>query len=283
MTAKNIYMFKPSILTFFITLFCAYPILAQDKMYPVFDAHIHYSEDVWDKIKPQAAIAKLKQAGIMRALVSSSSDEGTQMLYQADPDFIIPVLRPYRKRGTLESWMHDETVIPYLKSRLAKHKYVAIGELHLQNDEQVLLPVIQDLLRLAKQHKLILHVHANADIIEEIYANYPEAEILWAHAGFEYGYVVRELLERYPSLNADLSFRYEIFVNGRFLQDWNNLLVKYADRFMFGIDTYIPERWVDMDETVNWQQQLLQQLPAQAAENIAYKNGERLFTKRFHQ
>ena len=64
---------------------------------PIFDAHIHYSHDVWDAISPQDAIRRLREAGVKRALVSSSSDEGTQRLYQADPTFVVPSLRPYRK------------------------------------------------------------------------------------------------------------------------------------------------------------------------------------------
>ena len=40
----------------------------------VFDAHIHYSHDVWDAIPPEDAIRRLREAGVERALVSSSSD-----------------------------------------------------------------------------------------------------------------------------------------------------------------------------------------------------------------
>ena len=45
---------------------------------PVFDAHIHYSHDAWENLPPKAAIDVLRKAGIRRALVSSSGDEGTQ-------------------------------------------------------------------------------------------------------------------------------------------------------------------------------------------------------------
>ena len=71
----------------------------------IFDAHIHYSHDVWQAIPPADAIRRLREAGVERALVSSSSDEGTQRLYQADPAFVVPSLRPYRKRGTIDSWI----------------------------------------------------------------------------------------------------------------------------------------------------------------------------------
>jgi len=73
----------------------------QSQDLPVFDAHTHYSQDVWDAISPQDAIRRLREVGITRVLVSSSSDDGTQRLYQAAPEFVITVLRPYRKRGSL--------------------------------------------------------------------------------------------------------------------------------------------------------------------------------------
>ncbi len=43
-----------------------------------------------ESVPPKAAITRLRDAGIKRALVSSSSDEGTQKLYAEAPDFIIP-------------------------------------------------------------------------------------------------------------------------------------------------------------------------------------------------
>ena len=47
---------------------------------PIFDAHLHYSHDAWQSVPPKDAIAILRKAGVKRALVSSSNDDGTQML-----------------------------------------------------------------------------------------------------------------------------------------------------------------------------------------------------------
>ena len=57
------------------------------------DAHIHYSHDAWTNLLPEKAVAVLRNAGLMHAFVSSSSDEGTQKLHAQAPDFIVPVLR----------------------------------------------------------------------------------------------------------------------------------------------------------------------------------------------
>ena len=75
------------------------------------DTHIHYSHDAWDMLPPAEAIKVLRKAGLKQAFVSSSSDNGTQMLYKQAPDLIVPVLRPYRKRGELSTWFKDPTVV----------------------------------------------------------------------------------------------------------------------------------------------------------------------------
>lgn len=242
---------------------------------PVFDAHIHYSHDVWDAISPADAIRRLREAGVKRALVSSSSDEGTQRLYQADPAFIVPSLRPYRKRGTLDSWMYDESIISYLKERLAKYRYAAIGEFHIDG-EQARTPVMREVIRLAKQYKLILHVHSDAQAINFIIEQDPKARILWAHAGFENAEAVRKLMSTQANLWADLSFRTEIANEGRFFPGWKELLVDYADRFLLGIDTYEPQRWLQINNVMKWQRDLLAALPDDVARKVAYENGERL-------
>lgn len=271
---------KSILIVFF--LFClSLPLHASDgDTFPVFDAHIHYSHDVWQAISPEDAIRRLKAAGVSRAMVSSTSDEGTQRLYEADPAFVIPVLRPYRKRGTLDSWMFDETVIPYLKERLARYRYVALGEFHVKS-EDIKTPVVRQVIQLAKEHGLMLHVHGDASAIELIYRQDPDAKILWAHAGFEHARRVGQMMSRYSNLWADLSFRRDAFGNGQYIGGWREILIKYADRFMLGIDTYTPQRWLKIKQVMQWQQDLLKGLPQEVAAKIAYQNGQRVVATRF--
>jgi hypothetical protein len=240
---------------------------------PIFDAHIHFSNDARAVFKPEEMIRRLRAVGVTRALVSSSSDEGTQLLYQADPDFVVPSLRPYRERGELQNWMHDDSVIPYLKERLAQYRYAAIGELHI-DDEEANTPVMREVVRLARQHGLMLHVHSDAEAIRYIFQQDPEARILWAHAGFEPAETVRELLVLHDKLWADLSFRYDILADEVLSGEWRELLVDHADRFLLGMDTFTPQRWLEIGEIMHWQRQLLAALPVDAAEQIAYRNGE---------
>jgi hypothetical protein len=59
---------------------------------PIFDAHLHYSHDAWERLPPAQAVALLREAGLKKAMVSSSSDEGTQKLFAIAPDLVEPVL-----------------------------------------------------------------------------------------------------------------------------------------------------------------------------------------------
>src|SRR5258705_12947552 len=79
-----------------IALLCAVGSTAAAEM-PIFDAHLHYSHDAWDNLPPKDAIAIMRRAGLKRALVSSSGDEGTQRLVAEAPDLVLPSLRPYRR------------------------------------------------------------------------------------------------------------------------------------------------------------------------------------------
>ncbi|MCW5751017.1 MAG: hypothetical protein KIT81_07705 [Alphaproteobacteria bacterium] len=244
---------------------------------PIFDAHIHYSHDAWEMLPAAEAVAVLRRAGVKRALVSSSSDEGTQRLLAAAPDLIVPELRPYRSRGEIGSWVRDETVIPYLEERLARHRYVAIGEFHAYGAD-VELPVMRRVIELALQHGLFLHAHSDADAISRIFAQAPASRVLWAHSGFAPPAKVREMLERHSGLWADLAFRTDHAPGGRLDPDWRALFLDFPDRFMVGTDTFTPERWYYVEEHARSARAWLAELPREVAEKIAWRNGERLFT-----
>lgn len=251
-------------------------IAAAQPALPIFDAHLHYSHDAWDQLPPAAAVALLRQAGLKAAMVSSSSDDGTQKLYAAAPDLVLPVLRPYRSRGEIGSWMHDASVIPHLEARLARYRYVAIGEYHVYGADAE-TPVVRRVVELARQHKLFLHSHSDADAIERQFRQDPQARILWAHAGFDRPERVREMLRKYPNLWCDLAFRSDHASGGKVDAAWREAFLEFPDRFLVGTDTFTPERWHYVVEHARWSREWLADLPRPVAEQIAWKNGERLF------
>ena len=249
---------------------------------PIFDAHLHYSHDAWERLPPKDAVALMRQAGLKRAMVSSSSDEGTQMLFEAAPELILPVLRPYRTRGEIGTWFRDATVITHMETRLKKYRYVALGEYHIYGadaDSAVMRRVVQ----LAREYKLFLHSHSDADAIERQFVQDPGARILWAHSGFDTPEKVREMLRKHKNLWCDLAFRTDHARGGKVDPDWRAAFLEFPDRFMVGTDSFTPERWHYIGEHANWSRQWLADLPREVGERIAWKNGEQLFSTMMKQ
>ena len=271
-------MVRPQVLAIFalIGAFISGPASGQSPLKLV-DAHIHYSHDAWDFLPADQAVAVLRKAGLKRAMVSSSSDEGTQRLYSAAPDLIVPVLRPYRMRGETGSWFRDETVPAMLSGLLDKNVYAGIGEFHIFGGDAD-GPVMRQVVKLAKRHKIFLHAHSDADAVRRLFAQDPEARILWAHSGFDQPNQVAEMLEAYPNLWADLAFRSEHASGGKVMADWRRLFEAFPDRFMLGTDTYTPERWHYVQEHADWSREWLNDLPLDLRRKIAYENAERLIS-----
>jgi len=242
---------------------------------PIIDTHLHYSHDAWSVLPPPQVIKVLKRAGLRKAFVSSSSDEGTQKLYKLAPNFIVPVLRPYRRRGELSTWFKDKTVIPMLKRLLAKNTYAGIGEFHIFGADAD-RPVMREMVMLAKKYRIFLHLHGDADAVRRVFKQYPGATILWAHSGFASPDAIRPMLKKYKRLWSDLAFRSGHGSGGKVDADWEKLFLEFPSRFMVGTDTFSPERWHFVVEHANWNREWLKSLPRNVADNIAWKNAETL-------
>lgn len=128
-----------------------------DQRLPVFDTHVHYSRAVWAVHDPAAALVALRAAGVTRALVSSTPDDGTLALYRLDATMVVPVLRPYRRDIGAGNWFRDPGLITYLEARLDQGVHRGIGEVHLF--DAALAPAVRALARLAAARHLILHLH----------------------------------------------------------------------------------------------------------------------------
>ncbi len=263
-----------AILSLLVLLAAPMPALGADL--PIFDAHIHYSHDAWVVVPPAEAVALLRRAGVRGALVSSSNDEGTQKLLAAAPDIVIPALRPYRQRGDISTWVRDETVLAYVEERLRQHTYVAVGEFHVYGADAD-LPVPRRIVDLARQRRLVLHAHSDADAVERLFRQDPGARVLWAHAGFEAPERVREMLGKHANLWADLATRSDHAPGGKLAPEWRAVILEFPNRFMVGTDTYVPERWHYVPEHASWSRGWLAELSPDVAERLAWRNGEALF------
>jgi len=253
------------------------PATAADPL-PIFDAHVHYSHDAVEMIPPKAAVEILRKAGVRKVMVSSSDDDGTQRLLAEAPDLVVPSLRPYRRRSDTAGWTNDPTIIDYVEKRLKSYTYRAIGEFHAYGGD-IDKPVVQRMIALAREHKLLLHAHSDADAIERIFKTYPEAIVLWAHAGFDRPERVREMLRRHPNLWCDLAFRTDQASGGTVAPEWREAFLEFPDRFMVGTDTFTPERWYYVGEHATYSRRWLASLPGDLAERIGYRNAEAMLAR----
>lgn len=248
---------------------------------PLFDAHIHYSAPDREAFTPERILETLDRAGVRRALVSSTPDDGTVALWERAPDRIVPFLRPYRARDDMTSWHRDPEVQRHVEARLARGIYRGIGEFHLYGAD-VEGPVVRRVAELAREHHLFLHAHTDETTLGRMLDLFPEVRILWAHAGMSAGPPgIARLLARSPRLWVELSLRNgDIAPGGRLDPAWRELFLAHPDRFLVGTDTWVVSRWHEIEaihrETRGW----LLQLPREVAERIASGNGDRLFPAR---
>jgi hypothetical protein len=248
---------------------------------PLFDAHIHYSQPAWSILTPDEALARLAHAGVRRAIVSSSPDEGTMKLYERAPEVVVPFLRPYRGDIGPASWARDGTTVAYIQSTYRRGVHQGIGEMHLAAGETQ-LPVVRTIFDLAAAERLWLQVHTDARGIDEVMrAVGPGARVLWAHAGQSASpSEIASLIERYPTMWVELAGRYDIAPSGEIDPAWRELLVRHSGRFMAGSDTWINAQWEQLDAIEARNQVWLAQLPGEVARKIANGNAEELFPVR---
>jgi hypothetical protein len=246
---------------------------------PIFDTHVHYKEPAWEVYPPDVIITMLENSGVVKALVSSTPDEGTRMLYKKDPERIIPFLRPYIDDINSGNWFLKDRVLAYILQRLEMPIYKGIGEFHIHNSFDADSPIIQKTVRLAVERDLFIHVHSDHRAVETIFSYEPNVKILWAHAGMtDPPDVVAKMFARYQNLWVDISIReYEIAPNGSLSPEWKSLFLEYPDRITIGSDTWVNAQWDNYEEIIAFDRSWLAQLPDEVARQIAFENANRLF------
>jgi len=246
---------------------------------PIFDTHVHYKEPAWEVYPPDVIIDLLKKNGVAKALVSSTPDEGTRMLYREDPERIVPFLRPYHDEINSSNWHAMEPVFPYIVNRLQMPIYKGIGEFHIHNPIDADSPIIQKTVRLAVERDLFVHVHTDHRGVETIFSFEPNAKVLWAHAGMsDPPEVVSKMFDRYKNLWVDISIReHDIAPKGKLSLQWKKLFLEHTDRITIGSDTWVNAQWDNYEEIISFDRMWLAQLPDDVARQIAFDNAKRLF------
>ncbi len=243
---------------------------------PVIDVHIHYSHDTWSGLPPPEAIKVLRQAGLRKAFVSSSSDDGTQMLLKAAPDLIVPVLRPYRRRGEIGLLdegpeHHRPRREPAQGQHLRRHRRVPRLRRRRRHARDAAhgaaRPRAQDLpARPLRRRRRRAHLQAEPRGAGAVGA-------LGLRAGRQGARHGRRSTRRCgPTSPSAATRRRPASSTPR----GSKLFVDFPDRFMVGTDTYTPERWHYVVEHAAYSRKWLAELPADLADNIAFRNAEQL-------
>jgi hypothetical protein len=278
-------------------------IQASAKPLPIFDVHTHYKWDQEEVTTPEQAIEMLDKAGVTRVVVIGTPADNALKLKKLAPERVITFWSPYRFSGDKMEWQFKKKSLEKAQRDLATGQYQGIGELHLLGGFSAKWnksPVMVKLLELGLKYDLPLMVHnefsRNIPSIRLCRAN-PDNRFLFAHAGAILDPdEVAEILEVCPNVIMDLAardpWRYVSHPitndEGRLLPDWEELILKYDDRFVIGSDTVWPvdrhsmwdepdSGWQELPRFINFHRQWLSFLPESTQIKLATQNAERFF------
>jgi hypothetical protein len=223
-----------------------------------------------------------RRNGVTGIVATSRPNKGTHQLVEAKAPglWVVPFIRPYRVRADIQTWFDDPTIFDLIQDEYKRGYYRGIGEFHLYG-KAAAGPWVKTMVDFAVANDLYLHAHCDEEALLILFAHNPRAKIVWAHTGFSVAPArVAELLEKYPALWGELSYRCGITQGGQLAPEWRDLFARYSDRFLLGSDTWINERWFAYDGIMREYRGWLRQLPPEQARRIASGNAERLFGPR---
>jgi len=249
----------------------------------LFDAHMHWNQEPNPFYSLDQILQVFKRNGVTGVLATSRPNKGTIQLVDAKPPglWVVPFIRPYRTRDDISTWFGDQAIFELIQNEYKRGYYRGVGEFHIYGNAAA-GPLVKKIVDFAVEHELYLHAHCDEPALIHLFAHNPRAKIIWAHTGFSTAPArVRELLEKYPALWGELSYRSGIADGaGRLSDDWRRLFARHSDRFLIGSDTWINERWFGYDTIFKTYRDWLEQLPADQARRIANGNALRLFGPR---
>lgn len=262
---------------------------AQPYAGPLFDAHLHYNDEAFAAFPIADVLARMQRSGVRAIVANSRPNDGTVALAAAGEASaagvtVVPFVRLYRNRADYTGWFADETIYTMVQQQLAagtkSGPFKGIGEFHLYNSADAEGPVARKLMQLAQEKNLAVLAHVDDDAIDRLMRHAPRARLIWAHTGIGGAPVarVRALLERYPSLMGELSYRPGLTdAEGRLSAEWKALISAFPERFMIGSDTWVNARWSDYEALMRSARLWLGDLPAPVAERVAWGNAAQLF------
>jgi len=274
----------PLFTAFFLTLLSIQSVSVAEEAQArvLFDSHLHYAGEDVENFTPQKIMQIFDRNNVKYALISSTPNHGTELIYQYAPDRIIPFLGLYQTLEDKRDWMYDDSVIERVQSALDKGFYRGIGELHIFKKDRK-SPVLRKIVEIAAERNLMLQVHGDSEVLDEIFEIAPQVTVLWAHLGTKpHPWILRKVLERHPNnLYIDTSVRdKQLLMTGGLTPMWKQLFIDYQDRFTIAVDTFSVNRWNTFDSVVHDINDWLDDLPEEVAHKLAYANAYKLFIEK---
>ncbi|MGB0695977.1 MAG: amidohydrolase family protein [Rhodospirillaceae bacterium] len=280
------------------TLFlCQMPVShAQDYSGPLYDAHAHFPRGT----DPTFIQTLYQKAGIAKAVLFvrlSDAAEAARLAATLGPDFLLFAdAHKGRKKGR---YRVDLQRLARFETGLDAGTVKGFGELYWTLGKSPFAPnglqtdfdraEEADLLRLAAARGLAVHIHdenLSSEDLARIKA-YPQVTFILAHAGYQSPERLAALFAAHDNLYAELS----LISNAHFgpfkgnpplkvapSSAWLGVLSQWSTRFLVGSDIGAnAKRMAMLPQIMSDYRRLLGHLPKDVAENIAYRNFERLF------
>ncbi len=245
----------------------------------IFDAHLHYNQEPNPFFVLPKVLEVFKSNGVAGIVANSRPNKGTHQLVEAKAPglWVVPFIRPYRVRGDIQTWFKDPAIFQLIQDEYKRGYYRGVGEFHIYGKDAE-APMARQVVNFAVERDLYLLAHCDEEALLTLLRHNGKAKIIWAHTGFSVPLGrVRELLVKYPTLMAELSYRSGIEGGGNLSAEWRGLFASHSERFLLGSDTWINERWESYGTIMKNYRGWLGQLSPEQARRIASGNAERLF------
>ena len=205
----------------------------------IFDAHLHYNQEPDPYYSLERVLDVFRRNNVAGILANSRPNKGTHQLVDAKAPglWVVPFIRPYRTRDDVQNWSSDPAIYDLIEAEYKRGYFRGVGEFHIYGNAAQ-APLVKQVVDFAAARNLYLLAHCDEAALLILLAHNRSAKIIWAHTGFSTPTRrVRELLETYPDLMGELSYRAGIGEGGKLAAEWRELFARHSDRFLLGSDT----------------------------------------------
>jgi len=275
---------------------------ADDYNGPIFDAHSHLS----NKSKPRQSYKHIIEPGFSKAAIFVDVGRVDEVLNFSKDAFLLFVDPFKRKKVKVSkfikevSYAFSEKRLSEIKKALQAGKVTGFGEIYFRLSYAPFTPNglhspidgrgANALFDMAKAFDVPVQIHLEADYVselEQLLKAHPDVEIVLAHCGYMQPEKLSAVMDRHANLFAETSLVFNPMIpqfanlpleGGQLRDGWKMLMVRHSDRLMVGTD-YSEFRSEQVPKLLAYYRQVLGLLPREKAEQIAYKNFERIFNK----